>query len=469
MLVWNHEPWRDELQAWSIARASRTPLDIFANTRLEGRPPGWQLVLWPFAQVFASPRALQLVAFAIGSLAAWLWLRTVAIDWRLKASLLFGFHFTGGYLVHARDYVLSFLLLIAAIAVYSQKGVGWRLAVVLCFLSFVNAFSLAMSAALVAATWLSELLVWRQVDLRRKINLLGSFSLITLWCAWAAYLTYPTDDNQFSVGNYKGFGQALTKSFITLNYEFGWLLRIDDFLAGALLVAVLCFAWSHSQVAFSFAVLSFAMLLYNLTYGYGDYWWHFGNSMLIVFAIPCFPRRRSSPICINESYTTAPDNSFQRVSRIVSTIGTAGILIIAVISMATTRYGAGRNVHSTRPYSMTLVAAEQLRDICSNCTIIVDWDGIGAGISAQLGGREIFYLNRAEFGTFAKFSDKNIAPTWEDGLAAIERFDSPILIQTIFMTGPAPSSLELIGVHTDGVNDHNLIWQSATKRIIPDN
>ena len=52
VLIWNHEPWRDELQAWSIARASDTPLDVFANTRLEGRPPGWQLLLWPFEQTY---------------------------------------------------------------------------------------------------------------------------------------------------------------------------------------------------------------------------------------------------------------------------------------------------------------------------------------------------------------------------------------------------------------------------------
>ena len=50
VLIWNHEPWRDELQAWSIAMASGNPLDLLPNTRLEGRPPGWQLLLWPFAQ-----------------------------------------------------------------------------------------------------------------------------------------------------------------------------------------------------------------------------------------------------------------------------------------------------------------------------------------------------------------------------------------------------------------------------------
>ena len=141
--------------------------------------------------------------------------------------------------------------------------------------------------------------------------------------------------------------------------------------------------------------------------------------------------------------------------------------MVALANLAASRYGAGRDVYSSRPYSMTLAAAEQLRDICDDCTIIVDWDAIGAGISAHLGGRELYYLNRSEFGTFAKFSNRNTAPTWEDGLAAIARFERPLLIQTLFMPGAAPNELELIGIHLDGVNDHNLIWQSSTKRILP--
>lgn len=116
---------------------------------------------------------------------------------------------------------------------------------------------------------------------------------------------------------------------------------------------------------------------------------------------------------------------------------------------------------------MITPAAQQLRDICNDCTIIVDWDAIGAGISAQLGGRKVYYLNRGEFGTFAKFSNKNTSPSWEEGLAAMARFEKPVLVQSAFMTGPAPTNLELIGIHLEGENDTNLIWQLASKRVVP--
>ncbi|MGA1352899.1 MAG: hypothetical protein ACO31V_07600, partial [Ilumatobacteraceae bacterium] len=146
VLLWRHEPWRDELQAWSIAMATDTPWGLFPNTRLEGRPPGWQLLLWPFAQITTSVRVLQLVAFIVGLVAAWLWLRLASLAWWLKALVMFGFLFTGGYFVHARDYVLSFMLLVLSVAVYRRHSAGWRLAVMLCLLAFANAFSLAMAA-----------------------------------------------------------------------------------------------------------------------------------------------------------------------------------------------------------------------------------------------------------------------------------------------------------------------------------
>lgn len=460
VLIWNHEPWRDELQAWSIAMASGNPLDLLPNTRLEGRPPGWQLLLWPFAQVVTSVRMMQVVTLAVGSVAAWWWLRRSALGWWLKAVVMFGFLFTGGYLVHSRDYVLSFLMLVAATAVYERRGASMRLAIVLCALAWVNAFSLAMAAAFFAAAWLPELAAWRKQTEAARNALFQSALLCFGWFATAAYLTYPTDENQFQVGVYRGFGRSLTKSFIPLDYDYAWLQRVDDFLAAALLLSVLGWAWARSRVAFTFVAFTFALLLYNLTYGYGDYWWHFGNAYMVVFVATCFPRQAQKHINAGDSHSSG-------FGRAVRTVGVAGLITLAIINLAATRYGAGRDVYSSRPYSMTTAAASQLREICGDCTIIVDWDAIGAGISAQLGGRELYYLNRNEFGTFAKFSNKNTAPSWEDGLAALARFEKPVLIQTAFMSGPAPQSLELIGIHLDGVHDTNLIWQSADKRVVP--
>ena len=462
VLLWMHEPWRDELQAWSIAMASNTPWDLLPNTRLEGRPPGWQLLLWPFAQVITSVRMLQLITFVVGSVAAWWWLRRSVLDWRLKAVVLFGFLLTGGYLVHSRDYVLSFLMLLAAVGTYERRGPCMRLAVVLCALAWVNAFSLAMAMAFFVAAWSAEAPTFRKgtEDVRRR--LFESALVCIGWFGVSAYLTYPTDDNQFQVGVYKGFGRALTQSFIPLDYEWEWLQRSDDFIAAALLLLVLVYAWSRSRVAFAFVALSMALLLYNLTYGYGDYWWHFGNAYLLAFVATTFSGRTRGVAPL------VPGSQPSAATTLVRRLGLAGIIVIALLNLAASRYGAGRDVYSLRTYSLTAPAAEKIREICNDCTVIVDYDGVGAGISALLGGRELYYLNRSEFGTFAKFSRFNTAPTWEDAVAAMARFEKPLLVQAAFLTGPAPASVQLIAHHGEGRHDSNLLWQLSARPIVPD-
>ena len=448
VLLWMHEPWRDELQAWSIAMASKAPWDLLPNTRLEGRPPGWQLLLWPFAQVVTSVRMLQLITFVVGSIAAWWWLRRSALSWWLKAVVLFGFLLTGGYLVHSRDYVLSFFMLLAAIATYERRGASMRLAVVLCALAWVNAFSLAMAIAFFVAAWGAEIPRFRKSTEDSQRKFVESTLLCIGWFGLSASLTLPTDDNQFQVGAYKGFGRALTRSFIPLNYEWMWLQRIDDFIAAGLLVLVLVYAWSQSRVAFAFTAVAMTLLLYNLTYGYGDYWWHFGNAYLVVFVSTTFSSRSSGVM--------------------LRRIGLTGIVIVALLNLAATRYGAGPEVYSYRTYSLTAPAAAKIREICDDCTVIVDYDGVGAGISALLGGRELYYLNRSEFGTFAKFSKFNTTPTWNDALAAMARFEKPLLVQAAFLTGPAPASVQLLAQYGDGRHDSNLIWQLTSRPIVPD-
>ena len=142
------------------------------------------------------------------------------------------------------------------------------------------------------------------------------------------------------------------------------------------------------------------------------------------------------------------------------------LLVVALINLVAQRFGPGQDVYSDRPYSMASAAATQIKEICDGCTVIVDWDAVGAAISTHLDGRELLYLNRSEFGTFAKFSNTNIQPTWEQAIAAMNKFERPLLVQTIFLSGPAPNNLNLIGIHLDGVWDTNLIWQLESKPLV---
>ena len=63
--------WRDELQAFMLAAASQTPLDLFAKLKYgaEGHPGLWYLLLWLVTRFTTDPIWMQasqlLIAIAI--------------------------------------------------------------------------------------------------------------------------------------------------------------------------------------------------------------------------------------------------------------------------------------------------------------------------------------------------------------------------------------------------------------------
>ena len=65
--ILRHELWRDELQAWQIARASDGFHSLVHNTRYEGHPLLWFGLLYPIAHAHAGPGAMQLLQFFIAS------------------------------------------------------------------------------------------------------------------------------------------------------------------------------------------------------------------------------------------------------------------------------------------------------------------------------------------------------------------------------------------------------------------
>src|SRR5207249_1186745 len=54
-----HELWRDEMQAWLIARDSPTVLDILRQARYEGAPPLWHLALRVLSHLCRRPETMQ--------------------------------------------------------------------------------------------------------------------------------------------------------------------------------------------------------------------------------------------------------------------------------------------------------------------------------------------------------------------------------------------------------------------------
>lgn len=113
-VTWRHEMWRDELQAWLIARDSLSISDLFHNLHYEGHPALWYLLLYLPAHLSWNPVSMQVINFLLAVINAWLILSARELPWYFRTLLVFGFFSFFMYGVAARSYMLSLVLLSAA-------------------------------------------------------------------------------------------------------------------------------------------------------------------------------------------------------------------------------------------------------------------------------------------------------------------------------------------------------------------
>ncbi|MDQ1521816.1 MAG: hypothetical protein QOI55_2889 [Actinomycetota bacterium] len=152
--MWRHELWRDELQAWLLARDSTSVRNLLHNIRYEGHPALWYLLLLPLSKLGRSPGYMQAGQLCIAT-------ATVAlVAFRSPFTRLQTWLFAAGYFVlyefgvMSRSYSLGFLL-IALTCVVAGTDRRWPwCGVTLTLVALTSAF-----AALVAVGIGSGLLV----------------------------------------------------------------------------------------------------------------------------------------------------------------------------------------------------------------------------------------------------------------------------------------------------------------------
>ncbi len=109
--AFNHEMWRDEIQAWLLARDSASFFELFAHLKYEGHPGLWHLCLMPLSRITASPVIMQVFHLLIAGVTVYLFVRYAPFNWLQKFLFCFGYFVLYEYAVIARNYALGLLLL----------------------------------------------------------------------------------------------------------------------------------------------------------------------------------------------------------------------------------------------------------------------------------------------------------------------------------------------------------------------
>ncbi|MBM4142760.1 MAG: hypothetical protein FJ225_04080 [Lentisphaerae bacterium] len=149
ILASRHEMWRDELQAWLLARDSSSPAALLYNMRYEGHPGLWHLMLWPVARFTWNPAGMQAVHVLIAGCSAFLLFRFAPFPVLIRLLAACGYFFAYEWAVIARNYAVSVPLLFSVCALFKDR---WRnfvyIASLLFLLCHTNVHSIILAGVL---------------------------------------------------------------------------------------------------------------------------------------------------------------------------------------------------------------------------------------------------------------------------------------------------------------------------------
>jgi hypothetical protein len=104
-----HELWGDEVHSWNIAKASSSLSDLIANSRYEGHPPVWYIILWTISKFTHNLVYVQIVQLIIASSVVFMVLFYSPFPVITRILIPFGYYFLFEYGILSRNYAIGVL------------------------------------------------------------------------------------------------------------------------------------------------------------------------------------------------------------------------------------------------------------------------------------------------------------------------------------------------------------------------
>lgn len=195
----HHELWGDEIHSWNIAKASTGWRDLIANSRYEGHPPLWYVVLFAISRFTHQLIYLQLVHGLIAGSVVGLLLFASPFPPVVRILLPFGYYLWFEYGTLARNYSLAILLIFGACIALLRGGrrsprLAYYALLTLAGSTHLLALLLAGSLHLGGLPWVSRQQGWSR---RAKWSHLGLGGLLLLP---GAYFILPSSDSSMNAG-----------------------------------------------------------------------------------------------------------------------------------------------------------------------------------------------------------------------------------------------------------------------------
>ena len=122
--MFHHELWGDEIHSWNIAKGSIGFFDLLSNTRYEGHPPVWYIILWTISKFTHDLFAIQFAHLVIAWLIIFLVLFYSPFPTQIRMLIPFGYFFLFEYSILSRNYAIGILIAFIVCIVITKNFKG---------------------------------------------------------------------------------------------------------------------------------------------------------------------------------------------------------------------------------------------------------------------------------------------------------------------------------------------------------
>jgi len=211
LIMYYHEPWFDEAQAWLIARDATIRELLGSITHYEGHPPIWFFILMPFAKSGVPFEiGIKAVNFTIVTLAMGIFIFKAPFQRFIRCIIPFTYFFFYQYGVISRPYSLLMLGFVLSALMYKERNdKPFRFIAALSLICGSSAYGMLIAGG-IAIVWLCETF-GKSISLHQIKSFLKSrqfcalfilfiFNIFLLDCIYPFHYTYATTAVQTGSG-----------------------------------------------------------------------------------------------------------------------------------------------------------------------------------------------------------------------------------------------------------------------------
>ena len=472
--ILNHALWRDEAQAWLLARDSHSIPNLLFNMRYEGHPPLWHFLLFFITRWTHDPQAMQLLHLLIATASLWVFVRYSPFTQIQKTLFAFGYFPFYEYAINSRCYALGLLFLFITCAAFKQPLKRYVPLFGCLFLASISNFPAAVISFALGIFLLSDPLkpnpyLKKHIGKIDAVAGAGLFIATSLLIAFLAVLppeTYHAWDPEYhtildpsrlvttlSYINDSYFLTSIGSPLVTLSTQQGAILSILETLFFSLIFL------PKPRVLFFYLLATGGLLmLFYIKYAY---LWHLGHFFLILII----------SLWLNKLLPSKKYKSFipQELSLVTRKI--CPIILFLILSLHGWQGYQAYLTNFTQPFSLSRNVAYFIKDARLDSGIIIGYQDYAVSAVAAYLNQPFYSPETQKFITFCSWNRErttrpvtlSIVINDAKRLALQHKKDIVLILSDAISSRSIPPGIHLCKNFTDSLNENYSIYTLSFK------